>query len=207
MQDEVKITAHPSQNPEVCQFRLSAPLLEKGSIYITSKEEAHGSPLLSGLMDLPGISEILLTGSTFNLKKKSDKSWRELGPLVGQSIRDGLKNDRPLGELDTPTTQPAPQTKPQSSHPSLSTELGMKLIEVLEQQITPALAAHGGHVQLVKIEDDLAYLSFGGGCQGCSQVSVTVKQGVEGLLKKTLPEIKGVVDITDHALGDNPYYK
>ena len=79
--------------------------------------------------------------------------------------------------------------------------------QVLKEQISPSLAQHGGNVSLVKIEDNFVYLSFGGGCQGCSQVSVTVKDGVERLLKAKFSEIQGIRDITDHLQGTNPYFK
>ena len=64
-----------------------------------------------------------------------------------------------------------------------------------------------GFVELVAIEDDTAYLRFGGGCQGCGMINVTLKQGVEKVLFEDVPEIKKVMDVTDHASGSNPYYQ
>jgi len=70
------------------------------------------------------------------------------------------------------------------------------------------LASHGGDVQLVEItEDMLVILRFGGGCQGCSAVSITLKDGVEKRLLEVLPEISGVKDVTDHTVTENAYYK
>jgi Fe/S biogenesis protein NfuA len=66
---------------------------------------------------------------------------------------------------------------------------------------------HGGHVSLVDVKDDIAYLQFGGGCQGCGMVDVTLKQGVEVMLREAVPELKAVMDVTDHAGGQNPYYQ
>ena len=77
----------------------------------------------------------------------------------------------------------------------------------LEEKINPAVQSHGGFVELVAIEDGTAYLRFGGGCQGCGMINVTLKQGVEKVLFEDVPEIKKVMDITDHASGDNPYYQ
>ncbi len=78
---------------------------------------------------------------------------------------------------------------------------------VLQEKINPAIAAHGGQVSLVAVEDDTAYLRFGGGCQGCGMVNVTLKQGVEKTLFKDVPQITKVMDVTDHAAGTNPYYQ
>ena len=66
---------------------------------------------------------------------------------------------------------------------------------------------HGGHISLIDVKDDKAYIQFGGGCQGCGMVDVTLKQGVEVLIKEAVPEIKEILDITEHADGTNPYYQ
>ena len=82
-----------------------------------------------------------------------------------------------------------------------------KVNYVLYNDINPGLAAHGGNVSLVEItEDGFAVLQFGGGCQGCSAVDMTLKQGVEKTLKEKLPEINGVRDMTDHTVKTNAYY-
>lgn len=78
---------------------------------------------------------------------------------------------------------------------------------VLEDQINPAVASHGGHVDLVAIEGETAFLRFGGGCQGCGMINVTLKQGVEKMIFSEVPQITKVMDVTDHAAGTNPYYE
>ena len=78
---------------------------------------------------------------------------------------------------------------------------------VLDEHINPAVASHGGHVDLVAIEDKTAFLRFGGGCQGCGMINVTLKQGVEKILFTEVPQITKVLDVTDHAAGENPYYE
>jgi Fe/S biogenesis protein NfuA len=79
--------------------------------------------------------------------------------------------------------------------------------ELLDSQINPAVARHGGFVQLMDVQDDTVYVLLGGGCQGCGMVDVTLKQGIEVLIKEALPDIERVVDTTDHAGGTNPYYE
>ena len=81
------------------------------------------------------------------------------------------------------------------------------IVRVLEEKINPAVAAHGGNISLVAVQDETAYLRFGGGCQGCGMVNVTLKQGVEKTLFADVPQITKVMDITDHAAGTNPYYQ
>ena len=83
----------------------------------------------------------------------------------------------------------------------------MRIQELLDQQINPMIAAHGGYVDLIAVEDDTAYVRLGGGCQGCGMANVTLKQGIEVAIKETVPEIERVIDTTDHAAGTNPYFQ
>jgi Fe/S biogenesis protein NfuA len=78
---------------------------------------------------------------------------------------------------------------------------------VLDEQINPAIAAHGGIAQLERVEDGVVYLRFGGGCAGCGMVSVTLKQGIEAAVLQLVPDVHRIVDVTDHAAGTNPYYQ
>ena len=84
--------------------------------------------------------------------------------------------------------------------------LAVRVQEVLDDRVNPGLASHGGVVSLVDIQGDRVVLSFGGGCQGCGMADVTLKEGVSAQLKQQIPEISEVVDATDHAAGENPYY-
>lgn len=78
---------------------------------------------------------------------------------------------------------------------------------LLDTEINPQIAAHGGRVGLVEItNDNIAVLQFGGGCQGCGMANVTLQEGIEKNLLEKFPEIKGVRDVTDYAAGENPYY-
>ena len=88
----------------------------------------------------------------------------------------------------------------------MSAELMTKVQELIDSTINPAVAGHGGFVQLVDVKDNKVYLQMGGGCQGCGAADVTLKAGIERLIKEELPEIEEVLDSTDHASGTNPYY-
>jgi len=79
--------------------------------------------------------------------------------------------------------------------------------KLLDEQIRPALAAHGGNVELIDIDNDNVYVKLTGGCQGCSSSSATLKDGIARLLKQNFPDINEVIDTTDHDSGDNPYFK
>ena len=121
-------------------------------------------------------------------------------PFLVDALVD-YAEDRMGGQL----TIKAPNSKvPQVSDDS---PLEDRINYVLHSQINPGLAAHGGMVNLVEIvEDGIAVLQFGGGCQGCGMVDTTLKDGVERTLLEQLPQLKGVRDITDHSVTENAYY-
>ena len=88
----------------------------------------------------------------------------------------------------------------------MSEELKTRVQELIETMINPAVASHGGFVELIDVQDNRVYLQMGGGCQGCGAADITLKSGIERLIKEEIPEIAEVLDTTDHGSGQNPYY-
>ena len=117
--------------------------------------------------------------------------------------------DRGFVLLKDPTggqlTIKAPGIK--GSEPDSDASIEDRVSWLLQTQINPSLAAHGGMVGLVEVtEEKEVILQFGGGCQGCGMADVTMKQGIEQTLTREIPEITAVKDVTDHDSGSNPYY-
>lgn len=82
----------------------------------------------------------------------------------------------------------------------------LRKLEILfDEQVRPALAAHGGNVEIVDIDNNKVFLRLQGGCQGCSSSNATLKEGIQTLIKQNFPEITDVIDLTDHETGENPY--
>ena len=88
----------------------------------------------------------------------------------------------------------------------LTGELPQKVQAVLDQAVNPALASHGGYAALVRIDGSVVHVTMGGGCQGCAASAMTLRDGIKKMLLAALPEITDVVDATDHAAGENPFY-
>lgn len=84
-------------------------------------------------------------------------------------------------------------------------DIADRVRNVLETQVNPAIAAHGGMISLVDVEETDVYVEMSGGCQGCALSRMTLRQGVERMLREAVPELTAVHDVTDHASGDNPY--
>ena len=84
----------------------------------------------------------------------------------------------------------------------------MRIVQdFFENEVNPAIASHGGFFTLLDIQDNKVYVELGGGCQGCGMATQTLRQGVEGRLREVLPEMAALIDQTDHAAGNNPYYQ
>jgi Fe/S biogenesis protein NfuA len=113
-------------------------------------------------------------------------------------MRGGLvvtNPNKPSPVVETPTAE------------GLEGDVAERVAQVLEQHINPAIAMHGGMAQLVGVEGDTAFVRLGGGCQGCGMAGVTLDQGIESAIVGAVPEVSRVVDVTDHASGENPYYE
>jgi Fe/S biogenesis protein NfuA len=98
--------------------------------------------------------------------------------------------------------------------PSMSAPMGDltgplvdRVNQVIKEQVNPAIASHGGGAELVSVDGTIAYLRLFGGCQGCGLAQVTLKQGIEKIILESIDELTQVVDVTDHASGDDPYYE
>ena len=90
--------------------------------------------------------------------------------------------------------------------PLMQDPIARRVNQILEERISPSVASHGGSVRLIDYVEGRVYVQLGGGCQGCGMVDVTLKQGIEALLREEIPEVLEVLDTTDHASGSNPYY-
>jgi Fe/S biogenesis protein NfuA len=108
-------------------------------------------------------------------------------------------------KFDNPNRPEVPQigSGPRSDLTGSITE---RIQVLLDTEINPAVAAHGGRISLAGVKDNRVFLTFGGGCHGCGMIDVTLKQGVEARIREMVPEVEEVVDTTDHSLGENPYY-
>ena len=137
---------------------------------------------------------------------------------------DPWANPRSVQSADDPApaepAQPAERTQPPAPKPAATAaddaaprehtaeeaQRAEQVQELLDDMINPAIASHGGYIRLLGIEDDRVMVEMGGGCQGCGAASLTLKAGVERMLKEELAWLAEVVDSTDHSAGTNPYY-
>ncbi len=108
---------------------------------------------------------------------------------------------------NVPPSRPASPSMGDRPPADLSGSVAQRVIAVLDEQVNPAIAMHGGHAELVAVEEDVAYLRLSGGCQGCGLAQVTLSQGIAVAIEEAVPEITSVVDVTEHGEGANPFYE
>jgi NFU1 iron-sulfur cluster scaffold homolog, mitochondrial len=194
MAADIRITAEPIDEHR-CKFVVSEPL-HTGTRRYTSAAEAHESPLASRLFAIPGadITEVTVSGSVITVAKRSPAPWTAVGRVVGGAIREALATGAPL------------VTERETTGVVDDDVLYERVAQLFESQVNPMVARHGGVVELVDVQDAVVMVRLGGGCQGCGMADVTLRQGIEGMLRRDIPEVQGLVDVTDHTAGSNPYF-
>jgi len=181
-----------AKDSNVMGFILDAPV-EAGRS--ARPEAVDETPLSRALFAIGGVARVEVSGATIWVRKDGDADWAALKPAVAAAIRAVLDTaDAPLGgEAPTETEDP-------------DASLLQAVEDLLERQVNPAVAAHGGHIAAERVQDDTVYLRMSGGCQGCAASAATLRQGVERMLRAALPQIREIVDVTDHDSGSNPFY-
>jgi Fe-S cluster biogenesis protein NfuA len=192
---DIKITAEPIDNDR-CKFIVSEPVNTGGVRRFGSATEAAGSPLATAIFAIPaaGVAEVIVSGNLVTVVKRGPTPWTAVGKLVGTAIRTTLAAGAPA----VPPRDPAASVDDDS--------LYERVAGLFETQVNPMVARHGGAVELIDVQDGVVMLRMGGGCQGCGMADVTLRQGIEAMLRQHAPEVKGLVDVTDHSSGSNPYF-
>jgi len=192
---DIGITAEPIDNDR-CKFIVSQPLHAGGVRRFGSAGEAAGSPLAAAIFAIPaaGVAEVIVSGNLVTVVKRGPTPWTAIGKLVGAAIRSSLATSAPA----VAPREPAAATDDDS--------LYERVAQLFETQVNPMVARHGGAVELIDVQDGIVMLRMGGGCQGCGMADVTLRQGIETMLRQHAPDVKGLVDVTDHSAGSNPYF-
>jgi len=197
MSNEIKIRGEMMPDPDACTFHVPEPLVEEGwTVVFVRGEDVHDSPLAESLFGVEEVGLIRVTDSRVIVLKQSAAPWTDLVGDVVPAIREALQDDRPaISESAIAAVRDAPVE-----------EIGPMIEKLFDAQINPALASHGGFARLVKVEERDVYLEMGGGCQGCAASQATLRHGIEAAIRQIVPQVREVIDMTDHASGENPYY-
>jgi Fe-S cluster biogenesis protein NfuA len=177
---------------------VSRTLHPGGPFFFANKERAAGSPLAERLFTLPGVAHVLIAESVVTIGKEARASWTELKPAIGMTIRTQLLTGVPA-ILEMPVHS--------STQTRADAEIRELVQELLDQEVNRSIAAHGGKISIVDVQHATLYIAMSGGCQGCGGSQVTLKQGFELMVRRVAPEIVDIVDTTNHAAGQTPFYR
>ncbi len=188
---EIRITGEPSRTGDRCVFTVDRPVLPAESAHFTAGNAAL-SPLASEILAIPGVESTLIADNTVIVNASHEVDWPAL--QIGHIIRRHLKSGAPIVSdgyfADLPSEG----------------DLKWAIQDLLDREINPAVASHGGWVELIDVKRNAVFLRLGGGCQGCGAADVTLKQGIEKAIRSLAPAVGEILDTTDHAAGRNPYY-
>ncbi|MFT5122596.1 MAG: Fe-S cluster biogenesis protein NfuA [Kiritimatiellia bacterium] len=199
-EEPVKIRGEFTPDPTVCNFNINRPILEDADLTVSflSAADAEGSPLAAAIFGIEGVGRLSIKGSTMSITKDSDDAWPKLAsqmiPMVKALFEAGgpYVSAAKLEELD--------RVPPEE-------DMARIIQDLLDVQVNPYLASHGGFVKLHRVDGRDVHVEMGGGCQGCSASRQTMKHGVERAIREAIPQVREVIDATDHSAGANPYYK
>ncbi len=192
-QVEISITGEPISDA-TCQFTVDRPVYPDKSFAFLSKEAAEGSPLAQRLFEVDGVTRVMISHNQITINKSAQVDWTVIGKLIGTAIRAHLATDAPA------VSDAAWDNVPTSE------EIREGVQQVLDTEINPSVADHGGVVKLINVQDNRVFIQMGGGCQGCGQADVTLKFGIENSIRAAVPGVGDILDVTDHAAGRNPFY-
>jgi len=190
---EIRIIARPQVHPLKCDFEVDRAVI-KGTVYFGDAASAAGSPLPEKLFSLPGVAAVLLRDSLVTITRHQDVEWQTLARQVGATIRAQLQSGAPAIKDGLAAGGPSDDV------------IRDKVQRILDEEINPAVAMHGGVITLLDVQQGVVYVKMGGGCHGCASSTATLKQGVEQAVRAKVPEVVDILDTTDHASGMNPYY-
>jgi len=183
------------RNPAICRFTVNRTL-HIGTASFDNTAQTEQSLLARKLFEIEGITRVQLIGHLLVLSRGSEQDWPGLGKQVEAILEAFLVSGFALS-----------QEQVEDRMMLMGRGTKEKIQYLLAHKINPGVAAHAGFVELIDVKDNNVYIRLGGGCQGCGAADFTLRQGIEAIIRKEVPEVLQVVDVTDHNAGTNPYYR
>lgn len=185
---QIKI-ADFTEKDDAIKVTVSTPISGSTPLYFDNAEAAkkQGHTAASQLVDIEGVQAVLVAFDTITVLKQNDE----------------VKWDPIIEQVEQVIAQSAAQSKGSMSEEEQS--LFDQVQAVIDDQINPMIAAHGGSVKVSDVQGDIVFVTMMGGCQGCAGARATLQHGVEAAVMEAIPQVAAIVDATDHSAGENPY--
>jgi len=195
----VIIYAESTPNPSSMKFVANRLLLENGATaQYLSKAEAKGSPLTIKLFEFPFVKAVFMAANFITVNKTDAVQWEEITLELRDFIRIYISDGNTI-ITELPKTEVAvdntftEKKEVFTEHKAPENEIEVKIIEILEQYIRPAVEGDGGNITFKNYAEGIVTVQLRGACSGCPSSTITLKAGIEALLKKMIPDVKEVV--------------
>lgn len=183
--EKIKIHTEHTPNPNALKFILDRTLIENGSLNFPDKEKSKGSPLASRLFEIESVKEVFVGKDFITISKDPDLTWDNIYEKLIQAINKHFDSGEPI-ILKSEVTK---EEKKSMSN------VEQRIHELLDNQIRPAVATDGGDIIFESYKDGVLRLHLQGSCSSCPSSIVTLKAGVERMLKSEIPELKEVISV------------
>lgn len=188
MKKVVTVYTESTPNPASMKFVVNSLLLEEGSVEYTSKAAAGQSPLAVKLLEFSGICGVFIASNFITLTKDSAVDWFDLNPILREFIKNYLAEGQPV------FTGPREQVSDREiARTATMNPVETRIIETLDEYVRPAVEQDGGAIHFKSFHEGTVTVVMKGSCSGCPSSTVTLKTGIETLLKNLIPEVKEVV--------------
>lgn len=178
------IQTESTPNPLTLKFTPGVEVMGSGTVFFTSKEDASISPLATALFDIDGVNAIFLGGDFITVTKDDASHWEALKPILLTSIMDHFMAGKPvMMKSDAPAVVSSNEN---------DSDLVKQIKELIETRVRPAVAQDGGDIIFHGFNDGIVTLELHGSCSGCPSSTVTLKNGIENMLKHYVPEVIAV---------------
>lgn len=185
----IMIYTEATPNPSSLKFVVNKELLAEGIVEMTSLEEAHASPFAQMLFGLEGVQSVFISNGFVTITKPEHLEWQDLMIPIKEKIKSYLESDSPIFNEGFEATRPQYTNEIQEG----DSELVIKIKDVLEKYVKPAVAMDGGSISFASFDEGILNVKLQGSCSGCPSSMVTLKQGIDGLMKRFVPEVIEVV--------------
>jgi len=183
----VTVYSEMTPNPESMKFVCDRMLLDSDSVEFSSLQDATDCPLALALFDFPFVKGVFIMNNVITLTKDSATEWNDVIPTLRQFIKLYLDDLKPVFNIGFQVKQDGNAPQPDDN------EVIGKIKEALDTYVKPAVEMYGGAIQFKSYHEGIVTLMLKGSCSGCPSSAITLKSGVEGLLKRIIPEVKEVV--------------
>ena len=183
------IQTENTPNPSTLKFIPEAKILDKGTFEFKTKDEAKISPLALRLFENKDVKSIFFGIDFITVTKSESIDWEVIKPDILSRLMDFFSSGLPVVDNGNTADKKIESGKKYNKKDS---KIVLQIKELLEEKIKPAVAQDGGDIQFVRYEDDIVFLELRGSCAGCPSSTLTLKSGIENMLKYYIPEIKSV---------------